>query len=346
MSQKRKFKVLTLDGGGVRGYLTAKILTNIEVLLNTARNENINIGQRFDLVVGTSTGGIIASALSIGKSAKYILEIYEKLIPKVFNPIYQGIVSPKYSNEILRKELFDVFGDNKLSDVITDLCLTSVDVENSSPRFHKSDYFKRNIPRIDETLVDICLATSAAPTYFPLVDTKHSHNLTDGGVVANNPSLVGYIEASQIIKEKNEEFEGISLISIGTGEQCHMPYDIDNLRNAGKIDWIINLDKDTKVSKLKDDIKNGNNKIDMIMNLCFSNKIKPDIHGSPLLELLMDSQSKLAHYQTSFLLGSDYFRINPKLSLKIELDSADKIHNLKNLADINKFDFDKIDKLI
>ena len=83
---KNKIKVLSLDGGGVKGYLSAKILFNIETLLNQENSEYINIGQRFDLIVGTSTGGIIACALSIGKSAKEIFELYETLIPKIFIP--------------------------------------------------------------------------------------------------------------------------------------------------------------------------------------------------------------------------------------------------------------------
>jgi len=302
-----KIRVLTLDGGGVRGYLSAKILFNIETILNNENNEDINIGQRFDLIVGTSTGGIIACALSIGKSAKEIFELYETLIPKVFTPISKGIFKKKYSNSTLRKELNSILGDKELKDVITKLCITSVDVENSSPRFHKSDYFGRNAPRQDESLIDLALATSAAPTYFPLINTKHSTNLTDGGIVANNPSLVGLIDAMELTDNKVED---ISLISIGTGEQCHMPYDIKKLKNSGKLNWM------------------------------FHSK------GSPILELLMDSQSKLAHFQTQFLLKDQYIRINPKLSIAIELDSVDKIDSLKNLSDISKGDLDKIKRLL
>ena len=82
-----KIRVLSLDEGRVRGYLSAKILFNLETLLNNGRNKDINIRQKFDLIVGTSTDGTIACALSIGKSAKEILELYETLIPKVFAPI-------------------------------------------------------------------------------------------------------------------------------------------------------------------------------------------------------------------------------------------------------------------
>lgn len=308
----KKLKVLSLDGGGVRGYLSAKILANVEQLLNETYNEDINIGQRFDLITGTSTGGIIACALSIGTSAKEIFNLYETLIPEVFIPKNYGIFQSKYSSEVLRDKLEDILGANTLSDVITDLCITSVDVENSSPRFHKSSYFGRNSIRLDEKLIDLALATSAAPTYFPLVDTQHSTNLTDGGIVANNPSLVGLIDAMELT---NNNLENISLISIGTGEQCHMPYDVEKLKDAGKQAWTAYIDN-------------------------FSLK------GSPILELLMDSQSKLAHFQTQFLLKKNYLRLNPKLSIPIKLDSVDKIDSLKNLADLEVLQIEKIKILL
>lgn len=312
-----KCNVLTLDGGGVKGYLTAKILRNIEQSLNEFKNENINLGQRFNLIVGTSTGGIIAAALAVGKSAKEIFELYETLIPKVFSK--SNIIGTKYSNIILKEELQNILGDLKLEDVKTGLCLTSVDVENSSPRFHKSGYFDRNSNRLDEKLVDVVLASAAAPTFFPLIDTLHSSNLTDGGIVANNPSLVGFIEALQLVEGRKDD---IVLVSVGTGEQCHMPYDVKKLKNAGKLSWIAQCKP----------------------RYLLSNPIKHI--GSPFIELLMESQSKLAHYQTQFLLGEKYLRINPKLSVSIELDDAEKISSLKNLADLNKSDLEKLKKLL
>lgn len=339
---ENKIRVLSLDGGGVRGYLSAKILFNIETILNNENNEDINIGQRFDLIVGTSTGGIIACALSIGKSAKEIFELYETLIPKIFTPISKGYLENKYSNKILKEELTNILGDKELKDVITKLCITSVDVENSSPRFHKSDYFDRNAPRQDEKLIDLALATSAAPTYFPLINTKHSTNLTDGGIVANNPSLVGLIDAMQLTDNKTEN---ISLVSIGTGEQCHMPYDIEDLRNGGKQSWIVNIEKNTKIYRIITSLKN-NKTAKAVSTFLFSRDKMISSKGSPLLELLMDSQSKLAHFQTQFLLKDQYIRINPKLSIAIELDSVDKIDSLKNLSDISKGDLDKIKRLL
>lgn len=337
------FKVLSLDGGGVRGYLSAKILANIEKYLNQENNEKINIGQRFDLIAGTSTGGIIACALAIGKSAQEVFELYETLIPEVFVPKSNGVFEPKYSNEVLRKKLQAILGDNTLADVQTELCITSVDVENSKPRFHKSGYFGRNTVRVDERLVDLALATSAAPTFFPLVNTKHSTNLTDGGIVANNPSLVALIDAMQLTDNPSEN---IRLISIGTGEQCHMPYDIDSLKYGGKQDWIVDIEKSTKIGEVVSNIKKDKSKFQIVKDYCLSSEKVFDSKGSPLLELLMDSQSKLAHFQTQFLLGEKYLRINPQLSVVIELDSVDKVESLKNLADLEKHQLVKIQNLL
>ncbi|SMN02126.1 Patatin-like protein [uncultured Candidatus Thioglobus sp.] len=199
------------------------------------------------------------------------------------------------------------------------MCITSVDVENSSPRFHKNGYFDRNSPRQDEKLIDLALATSAAPTFFPLVDTRHSTNLTDGGIVANNPSLVGLVDAVQLTKHN---LDNITLLSIGSGEQCHMPYDVEKLKNGGQKEWMI-------ASK-----KSWNSW------MFWKNK------SSPIIELLMESQSKLAHFQTGFLLGDRYVRINPKLSITIGLDDKDKINSLKNLADIKECDLKKIKGLL
>jgi len=339
----KKFKVLSLDGGGIRGYLSIKILANIEQILNEQNNEDINIGQRFDLIVGTSTGGIIASALAIGKSAKEVLGLYKDLIPKVFQSEENGVFAPKYSNNILKKELHNILGDTTLSDVKTDLCITSVDVENATPRFHKSGYFDRNSPRLDEKLTDLALATSAAPTYFSLVSTKHSTNLTDGGVVANNPSMVGLIDAMQI---NGNDVENIVLVSIGTGEQPCMPYEVDKLKNAGKQNWIVDIDDNTKIAKAIKSFKKGESKIKICKDFIFSKQKVFDSKGSPLIELLMDSQSKLAHFQVGFLLKDNYLRINPKMNSSIALDDVSKMSNLNNVADVNQRQLEQIKKLI
>ena len=125
MSEKNDlFRVLSLDGGGVRGYLSAKILADIEQYLNENDGNNIPLGQRFKLIVGTSTGGIIALALATGKYAHEIFSLYETLIPEVFGtPQGMGIGKAKYSNEILKVKLEEIFNEKTLADVDTDVCM-------------------------------------------------------------------------------------------------------------------------------------------------------------------------------------------------------------------------------
>lgn len=298
------FKILSLDGGGVRGYLSAKILSNLEDYLNNRAKEEMPIGQRFDFIAGTSTGGIIALALALGKTAKYIEELYYKFIPEIFGKkrnFLLAINSPKYKSSMLELMVAEVFGDYSLEDVKTHVLITSVILDNAQPRFYKSKYFARNAERLPEKLKDIAMATSAAPTYFQAkADMKSSNNLIDGGICANNPSLSAVIDALNF-EEKNslktirpKNIDDIILVSVGTGERGEMPYDSKKLTNGGWYTW-----------------------------------------ARPVIEVLMESQSQMAHFQTKSLLKDRYLRINPKLPFKMELDDIEKIDNLKNLASLN-----------
>lgn len=315
MSNIKTFKVLSLDGGGIKGYLAAKILTNIEQYLNNKDGKNISVGQRFDLIAGTSTGGIIALGLSIGLTAKEIQEFYEKKIPIIFKKrhFWDGLLTPKYSNDNLKQALFEIFKDQTLNDVLTKVCITSVSAQNGKPRFYKSGYFDRNRARLDETLVDIALATSAAPTYFTTYSpSQHSYALVDGGICANNPAMVALIEAMQL---NNHSLDSIRMVSVGTGDNCGMPYDVSKLFNIGKFNWIAQFHSFFKL-------------------------------GSPLIELLLSSQSTLVHHQVNFMLQDKYLRINPVLPTIINLDDADKLDELKNLADLDKKSFESIEQLL
>ena len=300
----KNFKVLTLDGGGVRGYLTILILEKLEKALQRHYNDEVNIGQRFDLLVGTSTGGIIATGLAIGKSAKEIRKLYEGLLEKIFSPLHKGYIKPKYNQEILKKELETILKDKTFDEVETHLCLTSVDIATSKPKFFKSVYKDNYKQRSDEKLLDAVLATSAAPTFFPLVDTKHSNYLADGGIVANNPAMVGIVDGFQVTKD----LEKIRILSIGTGEIKYMPYDVEKLKEfGGAFSWTLN-------SKYGVD--------------CLINK-KMII---PLIEVLANTQSSLVDAQANYLLGDKFYRINPPLPTEIDLDDIGKINILKNLS--------------
>jgi len=311
----KKFKILSLDGGGVRGYLTAIILSNIETLLNKGKKDSITLGEYFDLIVGTSTGAIIAGLLAIGKSAEEIKQIYEGNIKEIFSNDMRNFeinikglpisCSAKYKKDNLERMAELYFGNKTFSkeDLVTNLLITTVDLTTAKPRFYKSGYFSRNEGRKTEKLKDVIVASASAPAFFPVAkELEYSSYLVDGGVVSNNPSLVALIDGLEICKRDNIKNEDIVLLSVGTGKVCEMPYDVEKLEDT-QIGWIS--------------------------------------ENKAIIELLMTSQSKLTEFQTKFLcdtLGIKYKRINPELGQKIALDEYRKINILKNLGDIYKED--------
>jgi uncharacterized protein len=304
ISSRPTFRVLSLDGGGVRGYLSARILSNIEKYIDQISSSKIPLGLRFDFIAGTSTGGIIALALATGRTAYEIVQFYEEMIPKVFSPGAQRLgplhsVMPKYDNTPLRRAVEDYFKDATLEHVQTDVCITSVALGSGKPRLHKSDYFRRNIGRSDERLSDIALATSAAPTYFQAHRTNYSGPLIDGGICANNPSMVALADAISFERPSKRgtdpatRLSEISLLSIGTGEQPAMPYNTDDLVNAGLGRWALYIS-----------------------------------------DVLFESQSYIAHFQAKSFLQENYRRINPKLPSPMSLDDVSHFDELKNYSDI------------
>ena len=311
----KSLKVLSLDGGGVRGYLTASILANIEKYLNDGKSEYIPLGKYFDLIAGTSTGAIIAGLLAKGKTAKRVKEIYEKDMAFIFADEMKNsklnIWSSKYKKTNLEAKAKEYFGETTFArkDLVTNLLVTTVDITTAKPRFYKSDYFAKNSTRVDELLADAIVASASAPTYFPLSkEMEYSSYLVDGGIVANNPSLVALIDGIKL--QKQEEYEKTVLLSVGTGRVCEMPYDVQKLEDT-QLGWI------------------SNNKA--------------------IIELLMNSQSKLAEYQTEFLaneLGVECKRLNPDLGQKVGLDEVAKIGVLKNHADLYEVDREWIMKNI
>lgn len=312
------FRILSLDGGGVRGVLTARILMNVERYLNDLTGTNLPLGRRFDLVAGTSVGGLIALGLAAGKTAADVLTFCEENIPRIFGGgRARGLVGwlrrPKYSSEPLASALKEFLGDATLKDVVTDVCITSVSLQNAKPRLHKSGYLARNADRLGESLVDVGLATSAAPTYFQSHSGKLSSGLVDGGLCANNPSVVGIVEALQFegaskpsgdAGKRLRSLEDLVLLSVGTGDPCAMPYDHRALKSAGLRRWILTR---------------GSTGFTV-----------------PLIDVATESQSVLAHFQAMFLVKERYLRINPQLKFPMRLDQADAIGDLKNLADLTR----------
>ncbi len=208
-------KILSIDGGGIRGIYPAYILQCIEERLD------INLFDTFDLIAGTSTGSIIAAGVATGLPASEIVEMYKKHGAKIFqkkrpclpNRLSQIFFDSIYDSKNLDNALTDVFKDTRMSDIKKPLILPCTDISNGGVHVIKSIY-SEEFTRDNEVLVkDAVLASCSAPTYFN--PHKLGENLlSDGALWANNPALAAVIDAKRRLKVK---FEDIQVLSIGTG---------------------------------------------------------------------------------------------------------------------------------
>ncbi len=207
------FRILALDGGGIRGIFTASFLATLEDLSRG------RIADHFDLIVGTSTGGIIGLALAFGIPAKEILDLYVGRGRQIFSrPRKLGmLLRPKYESGPLARILREVFGERIINDVLTPVCVTSYELTDSYPRIWKDDHAEDSLDGGENLAWKIALATSSAPIYFPgtTVVTGDSH--VDGGLFANNPALVGLTEA---VKYFRRPLDRIRILSVGAGERA------------------------------------------------------------------------------------------------------------------------------
>lgn len=223
--ESKTFKILSIDGGGIKGLYSASILASFE------NKTGKNIADHFDMICGTSTGGLIAIGLANGMSAKDLVDLYTENGSKIFptsnsnlirgfqnsyKSLRQIFFSNKHSVKPLKRILEDLFEDKTMKDATNLLCIPSFNLTNGQPKvFKKSGSQTEHF--VDNTikLVDIALATSAAPSYYPI----HEHNnflYTDGGVWANNPSLCGLLEAIDYYVGEGKEFDDFSILSISS----------------------------------------------------------------------------------------------------------------------------------
>jgi len=258
----KKIRILSLDGGGIRGIITCVILKYIEEQLQKLDNPNAKIGDYFDLIAGTSTGGILAAILLFpdsDKKAKYsvetALDLYAKHGETIFNvSFWQQLINPfglfneKISQRALERQLQEVFGKLEIKDFIKPCLITSYDIFHRKAKFFTSHEANSDLENFYAK--DACRATSAAPTYFEPAKIKSLYGqeftLIDGGVYANNPALCAYAEARKIEFSKilqhpeKKDYPKISdmiIVSIGTGEVLK-PYNFRQFENAGKVKWI------------------------------------------------------------------------------------------------------------
>ena len=203
-------RVLSIDGGGIKGAFPASFLANAEQLVGQS------VTNYFDLIVGTSTGGIIALGLGLGLSAESILSFYEQQGPEVFareplvSLIRQVFVS-KYDSGPLRHALETVFGEHKLGQSKKRLVIPSFNLENGEVYNWKTAHHPKLEHDHSALMVDVALSTAAAPTYFPTHRSGRGVPLIDGGVWANNPIAVAVIEAIGILGWSPDELRVLSL---------------------------------------------------------------------------------------------------------------------------------------
>ena len=272
-------RILATDGGGLLGLIAAMVLAEIEARAGRPAAD------LFDLIAGTSTGGIIACAVAAGIPASRVVELYRQCGGQIFSRSFShrlatgfGLWGPQYEAEGIATALVDVFGDRKLSDCSVELLVPAYDIEARSPVIFKSAKAKAD-PRRDYFLRDVCRATSAAPTYFPPARIQSlagdTATFVDGGLFANNPSTCALAQAA-----KAGSLDDVIMVSLGTG-RIERPYLYEVARRWGAAKWL-----------------------------------------RPLLDCMFDGQSDTSAHQCQTFLGDRAVRIQPALPRDMAMDDA------------------------
>jgi len=206
-----RFQILSLDGGGIKGIFSAAILAHLEEDLQ------IKVSDHFDLITGTSTGGIISLGLGLGKRPKDLVQFYIKKGPKIFpEPLLirlRHCWRNKFDSRILGNALKDCFGDSLLGESQKRLVIPSYNLGEDYIYLFKTSHHDRLKRDYKVPVWKVAMATCAAPTFFSSFQGVDHVRLVDGGIWANNPTLVGIAEAVSMLKVP---LEAISIFSLGT----------------------------------------------------------------------------------------------------------------------------------
>lgn len=209
--ESSKFNILSLTGGGFRGLYTATILAELEKVVGKP------IARCFDLICGTSIGGMIAMALGLEKPANEVAAVFEMQGAKIFAPsrnCLSGLCRAKYSNTSLAQVSGDLYGSHTLGDSRHRLLVPTVNYSTGRPQFFKTPHHRSLQSDHKRKMVDIALATSAAPVFFPVYESKETSSCyVDGGLVGNAPGMFGVHEAEHFC---GQTIENLNLLSIGT----------------------------------------------------------------------------------------------------------------------------------
>jgi len=288
------FRILSFDGGGIRGLLTAVILERLD-------RERPGWLDRAHLLAGTSTGALIALGLAKGMRPAEIRELYETQGPGIFHATWLDnvqdlgrMVGAEYDNRRLKRVLKERFGDLRLGDLSRRVLIPAFDLDNESPDPARRSWaakFFHNFPGPDSDagrlVRDVALYTTAAPTFFPSAD-----GYIDGGVVANNPALAALAQSQdRRVGGRVPPLREVALLSLGTGRPL--------MRIEGdRLDWGLGQ------------------------------------WAKPILGILTEGGTNVVDYQCRQFLGPRYHRVSPAFAPEdlIPMDAVARMPDLVRIA--------------
>jgi patatin-like phospholipase/acyl hydrolase len=287
-------RILSIDGGGIRGIIPVTVLADLE------RRSGRPACELFDLIAGTSTGGIVALALTAPDPAapgrprwraEEVADLYRIEGPRIFSRTLlkrvtslDGLIDERYPNSHLRDALQRYLGDAAVAEALTDVLVTAYDLRARQPWFFKS----WRDEAADVPMALAAEATSAAPTYFePVAVGPARAPLIDGGVYAGNPAMCAYAEA----RRRRPQDPDVLVVSLGTGSLTH-PITLDEAKGWGELEW-----------------------------------------ARPIVDVVLDGSSAAVDYQLDQLLGARHVRLQVALT---EADDAMDDARPENIAALER----------
>jgi len=310
--RKKTIKILSIDGGGIRGYIPALILEKLSAILEN-QSGNSNLFSAFDIIAGTSSGSLTALGIAApdnrkenggytdkpGYSMTDIVNVYETCRTDIFPEktlerlsLVRQAFHEKYNSEGLEEVLEGLFGERTMKDCLTNVLIASFDILSNKPVIisNNDDFYMKDIAR----------GSSAAPTFFePALIESISRNkeycLIDGAMAANNPAMFAYIKA----RTKFPKADRFIILSLGTGQSKKL-YNYEQIKNWGFVEWIL------------------------------------PSNGTPLYSIMSRAQEGCVDMQLSNIPGVEYYRLDPVLegeSLEIDNTSFKNMKILKASAE-------------
>ncbi|CAA2961810.1 patatin 2 [Olea europaea subsp. europaea] len=250
--------ILSIDGGGIRGIIPATILEYLESQLQVLDGEDARLSDYFDVTAGTSTGGLVTAMLTTPDKDNRPLFAAKDIKPFYLEHSFRNFPQNwiHYDGEYLHKVMREKLGETRLDETLTNIVIPTFNIKSLQPIVF-STYQSIGTPSLDARLLDICIGTSAAPTYLPAYYFKNQFklgevgefNLVDGGVAANNPALVAINQITKQILEKNPDFFPIKpmdygrllVISVGTrSSKAQKKYSAQKAAKWGIFGWLLN----------------------------------------------------------------------------------------------------------